>query len=152
MRGKGDGESETRDGASCLTSGSGSADSCALTRVISRFCQRSDHLVSDLSMADIQEWYRAIPPFTRTWFSLSLGTTILGRLLPSVLSFYNAALTPAAVTKLQVWRLVTATFYYPIFSPNAVMHYLTLLYFMYQVSPAVSHLTESGSWLRIMIC
>lgn len=85
-------------------------------------------------MADIQEWYRGIPPFTRTWFSLSLGTSVLGRLLPSVLSFYGAALTPAAFTKLQLWRLVTATFYYPIFSPNAVMHYLTLLYFMYQVS------------------
>lgn len=85
-------------------------------------------------MADIQEWYRSIPPFTRTWFSLSLGTTVMGRLVPSVLSFYSAALTPAVVTKLQVWRLATATFYYPIFSPNAVMHYLTLLYFMYQVS------------------
>ena len=83
-------------------------------------------------MADIQAWYNGIPPFTKTWFSLSVGTTVLGRLVPSMLPFQSVALTPAALTKLQVWRFVTATFYYPAFG-GLVMHYLSLLYFMYQV-------------------
>lgn len=82
-------------------------------------------------MAEIKEWFNNLPPMTRYWFGGSVALPILGRI--GLVSFSLCALTSQFVSKLHLWRPITAIFYYPI-SPGTGFHYLTNLYFLYQYS------------------
>ncbi|KRY31445.1 Derlin-1, partial [Trichinella spiralis] len=81
---------------------------------------------------DFSRWYRSVPEITRYWFS---GTVVLPmlvrfRLLDSYWLFLDYDLV---FHKLQIWRIVTALFYYPI-TPQTGFQYLILLYFLYSYS------------------
>ncbi|VDM42646.1 unnamed protein product [Toxocara canis] len=89
-------------------------------------------------MADFGDWYRSVPEITRYWFTGTTVLPLLGRfglfspyymLLEWHLFFY----------KFQIWRPVTALFYYPL-SPQTGFHWLLMLYFLYNYSKG----TETG--------
>uniref|UniRef100_A0A914ZPE4 Derlin n=1 Tax=Parascaris univalens TaxID=6257 RepID=A0A914ZPE4_PARUN len=84
------------------------------------------------------DWYRSVPEITRYWFTGTTVMPLLGRfglfspyymLLEWHLFFY----------KFQIWRPVTALFYYPL-SPQTGFHWLLMLYFLYNYSKG----TETG--------
>ncbi|KAL3122415.1 hypothetical protein niasHT_001450 [Heterodera trifolii] len=83
-------------------------------------------------MGDFGEWYRSIPLITRYWFTGSTVIPLLGRLglfhpylmlLSWELFFY----------KLQLWRPLSALFYYPV-SPQTGFHWMLMCYFLYNYS------------------
>uniref|UniRef100_A0A3Q4AIY6 Derlin n=1 Tax=Mola mola TaxID=94237 RepID=A0A3Q4AIY6_MOLML len=74
-------------------------------------------------MADIGDWFRSIPIITRTWFSASVAFPIFGVL--RLVDFRNFLL----FCLFQIWRPVTATFYFP-----TGFLYLVNLYFLYHYS------------------
>lgn len=79
-------------------------------------------------MAEIADWFRSLPVFTRYWFGLSVVFPVLGRFRlvnPQhlVLSYDHF------VRGFQIWRPVTSVFFYPM-----GFHYLVNLYFLYSYS------------------
>ncbi|XP_068613580.1 derlin-1 [Brachionichthys hirsutus] len=79
-------------------------------------------------MADIGDWFRSIPPITRTWFGASVALPLIGVL--GLVDFRNFLLFPELVfSRFQLWRPLTATFYFP-----TGFLYLVNLYFLYQYS------------------
>src|SRR2546426_219239 len=107
-------------------------------------------------MSDIGDWFRSLPIFTRYWFALSIVFPLLGRM--GLVSPYYLILNEFFIKKfqvctrnenykfscssnliasfssfLQLWRPVTALFYYPI-TPQTGFHYLMNLYFLYNYS------------------
>ncbi|UYV67712.1 DERL1 [Cordylochernes scorpioides] len=123
-------------------------------------------------MADIGEWYQRMPQFTKWWLSLSLALPLLGRfgllsfrylilspedviynlqlsrleesqhpVLPQLSRLEEPATNPGVV--LQLWRPVTALFYYPI-TPQNGFHYLINLFFLYNYSMRL----ETGTFER----
>lgn len=82
-------------------------------------------------MAEIGDWFNQIPPITRYWFGGSVALPILARL--GVFSPFSLVLTSDFMTNLQLWKPLTALFYYPIMG-NSGLNYLMNLYFIYQYS------------------
>lgn len=82
--------------------------------------------------ADIQDWFRSLPVFTRYWFGLTIAFTLLGRfgLLPAQ---WLVLLWDPLVHNLNLWRPATALFFYPL-SPQTGFHFLINLYFLYNYS------------------
>jgi len=81
---------------------------------------------------DIQDWFKSLPIFTRYWFGLTIGFTLLGRF--GLLSAQWLVLFwEPLVHRFHVWRPVTALFYYPL-SPQTGFHFLINLYFLYNYS------------------
>ncbi|XP_068178939.1 derlin-1 [Antennarius striatus] len=79
-------------------------------------------------MSDIGDWFRSIPPITRTWFGASVAFPLIGVL--GLVHFSNFLLIPELVfNRFQLWRPLTATFYFP-----TGFLYLVNLYFLYQYS------------------
>lgn len=81
---------------------------------------------------DIGDWYRSIPQISRWWFTGSVALPLLGKLgifspMTMILHYYMI------VNKFQIWRPVTALFYYPV-TPQTGFHYLINLYFLYSYS------------------
>ncbi|KAF7639659.1 Derlin [Meloidogyne graminicola] len=83
-------------------------------------------------MGDFGEWYRSIPIITRYWFTGATVIPLMGRfglfspylmLLDFELFFY----------KFQLWRPLTALFYYPV-TPQTGFHWLLMCYFLYNYS------------------
>uniref|UniRef100_A0A915M2H2 Derlin n=1 Tax=Meloidogyne javanica TaxID=6303 RepID=A0A915M2H2_MELJA len=83
-------------------------------------------------MGDFGEWYRSIPLITRYWFTGATVIPLMGRfglfspylmLLDFELFFY----------KFQLWRPLTALFYYPV-TPQTGFHWLLMCYFLYNYS------------------
>jgi len=83
-------------------------------------------------MADVGDWFKSLPMFTRYWFGGTVAVSLLGRfgLLPPQLLVLVYELF---VNKFQIWRPVTALFFYPI-SPNTGFHFLINLYFLVNYS------------------
>ena len=81
---------------------------------------------------DVQDWFKSLPFFTRYWFGGTVLFTLLGRfgLLPASWLFL---FWEPLWYKFQIWRPVTAIFYYPL-SPQTGFHFLINLYFMYNYS------------------
>jgi len=81
---------------------------------------------------DIQDWFKSLPFFTRYWFGGTVLFTLLGRfgLLPASWLFL---FWEPLWYKFQIWRPITAIFYYPL-SPQTGFHFLINLYFMYNYS------------------
>ncbi|KAI8369557.1 Der1-like family-domain-containing protein [Radiomyces spectabilis] len=77
---------------------------------------------------EILEWYRSIPPVTRTLLTLSVTTSVsaaVGLVPPYQLMF----LWPNVSRKLQLWRLVTCFFY-----SGVDLGYAMNLFFLYRYS------------------
>uniref|UniRef100_A0A0V0G5Z3 Derlin n=1 Tax=Triatoma dimidiata TaxID=72491 RepID=A0A0V0G5Z3_TRIDM len=83
-------------------------------------------------MSDIGTWYRSLPIFTRSWLSLSLVFTLLGRFgifkPQQVILLYDPF-----IKNFQIWRPFTALFYYPL-TPSTGFHFLINCYFLYNYS------------------
>lgn len=83
-------------------------------------------------MSDIQAWFNALPRFTRFWFGLTVLFTLVGR-FGLVSAYYLALLYEPLFKQLQIWRPLTALFWYPL-SPQTGFHFLINLYFLYNYS------------------
>ncbi|XP_054547977.1 derlin-1 isoform X1 [Talpa occidentalis] len=83
-------------------------------------------------MSDIGDWFRSIPAITRYWFAATVAVPLVGKLgLISPTYFF---LWPEAfLYRFQIWRPVTATFFFPV-GPGTGFLYLVNLYFLYQYS------------------
>jgi len=83
-------------------------------------------------MSEITDWFKGLPTFTRFWFGLTVGTSLLGKF--GLLHPRNLVLLyEPFVQKFQIWRAATALFYYPL-SPQTGFHFLINLYFLYSYS------------------
>lgn len=80
----------------------------------------------------MQYWYKTIPPLTKVWFTLIVAIPVAGGLhiLTDKLMYLD---WNSLFTDYEIWRLVTATFYYPI-STRTGVHYLVTVYFIYTYS------------------
>ncbi|KAM8735445.1 derlin-1 [Acanthopagrus latus] len=79
-------------------------------------------------MSDIGDWYKSIPLITRSWFTASVAFPLIGVL--RLVDIRNLLLFPELViNRFHIWRLVTATFYFP-----TGFLYLVNLYFLYHYS------------------
>jgi derlin-1 len=80
---------------------------------------------------DAQNWFKSLPIFTRYWFGLTVALTLVGKI--GIVSPYYLILTEDFIKKFQIWRPVTALFFYPL-TPQTGFHFLTNLYFLYTYS------------------
>jgi len=83
-------------------------------------------------MSDIGNWFSTIPLFTRYWFGLSIAFSIIGK-IGIVNGYYLMLGYNELIHGFQIWRPVSAMFYYPI-NPRTGFHWLVLLYFLYTYS------------------
>ncbi|XP_033096363.1 derlin-1-like [Anneissia japonica] len=81
---------------------------------------------------DIGDWYRGIPQITRFWFSASVALPLMAKI--GILNPIHLVLDYTLVVhRFQIWRPITALFFYPI-TPMTGFHYLIMLYFLYSYS------------------
>ncbi|XP_055345227.1 derlin-1-like [Paramacrobiotus metropolitanus] len=90
---------------------------------------------------ELSLWYHSIPQMTKYWFTGSVVLPLLGRfgLINPQYLFLDFA---ATFRHFQLWRPITALFYFPI-SPRTGFHYLLNLYFLYNYSSQL----ESGHFV-----
>ncbi|TKR92318.1 hypothetical protein L596_006999 [Steinernema carpocapsae] len=89
-------------------------------------------------MSDFGDWYRGIPEITRYWMTGCVTASLLGRV--GMFSPYSMLLDWSLFAyKFQIWRPLTALFYYPI-SPQTGFHWLFMMYLMYSYGKS----TETG--------
>jgi len=83
-------------------------------------------------MSDFGIWYRSIPQITRYWFTGATVIPLLGRF-----GFFSPYLMlldwSLFFNKFQIWRPLTALFYYPV-TPQTGFHWLLMCYFLYTYS------------------
>ncbi|KFM74347.1 Derlin-1, partial [Stegodyphus mimosarum] len=83
-------------------------------------------------MSDIGNFFQSLPLFTRYWFSLSIFFPLLGRF--GLVNPMHLILDYSSfIHRFQIWRPVTAVFFYPL-GPNSAFSYLMNLYFLYNYS------------------
>ncbi|PNJ76339.1 DERL1 isoform 3 [Pongo abelii] len=83
-------------------------------------------------MSDIGDWFRSIPAITRYWFAATVAVPLVGKL--GLISPAYLFLWPEAfLYRFQIWRPITATFYFPV-GPGTGFLYLVNLYFLYHYS------------------
>ena len=83
-------------------------------------------------MATPEEWFNSIPPVTRTWFVLALGTTCLATV--KMLSPMSIVFIPEMILeRYEVWRLFTCFFFFGPFGLPFVFN----LYFLVNYSKAL---------------
>lgn len=83
-------------------------------------------------MSELTDWFKSLPIFTRHWFALTILLSLLGRF--SILSPKYLILDYFSIFhSFQIWRPVTALFYYPI-TPQTGFHFLINCYFLYNYS------------------
>lgn len=81
-------------------------------------------------MTDIREWFVSLPIFTRYWFGLSIVFPIIGRF--GFIDPRKFLLSYDLLFKhFQIWRPVTALFFYPV---QSGFRFLANLYFLYTYS------------------
>uniref|UniRef100_A0A1A7XPC2 Derlin n=1 Tax=Iconisemion striatum TaxID=60296 RepID=A0A1A7XPC2_9TELE len=83
-------------------------------------------------MSDIGNWFGSIPLITRWWFAASIFFPLIARLG----LVYGSTLTLSVyqiINRFQLWRPVTATFYFPI-NPGTGFLYLMNLFLLYHYS------------------
>lgn len=89
-------------------------------------------------MDDVSTWFNSLPKFTRYWFGGTVALSLLGRF--GILHPQYLILTyDLFINHFQIWRPITALFFYPI-SPQTGFHFLINLYFLVNYSK----LLESG--------
>lgn len=97
-----------------------------------------------MSMAgsDFSDWYKAIPQISRYWFTGSVVLPLLSRF--GILGAYSLVLLfEPFIYKFQIWRPLTAVFFYPI-TPSSGFSYLINLYFLYSYSTRLETSTFDG--------
>ncbi|CAO1352894.1 unnamed protein product [Diamesa hyperborea] len=99
-------------------------------------------------MSDISNWYKQVPYFTRIWLTATVAISLLAKLqiLPTAFLYLDAALV---FKKFQIWRLVTALFFYP-----TGFHFLMNCFFLYNYSSRLEkdHFTTSpGDYLYLLM-
>lgn len=82
-------------------------------------------------MTDFADWFNTVPLFTRYWLAGTVGLSILGRF--GLLNPYYLILMYEPLKSFQIWRPLTALFYYPL-TPNTGFHFLINCYFLYNYS------------------
>lgn len=83
-------------------------------------------------MSDIGDWFRSIPPITRSWFAGSIIVPLIGKL--GLINPRKLTLAPDLFFgRFHLWRPVTSTLYFPIY-PNTGFLFLVNLYFLYHYS------------------
>ncbi|XP_025024201.1 derlin-1 isoform X2 [Python bivittatus] len=83
-------------------------------------------------MSDLGDWFRSIPLITRYWFAGSIMVPLVGKL--GLISPVYLFLWPDAfINRFQIWRPITATFYFPVGQGTGFL-YLLNLYFLYHYS------------------
>lgn len=83
-------------------------------------------------MPDVKEWFNSLPLFTRYWFGLSVLFPLIGR-FGLINPYYFILHSELLFKHFQIWRPLTALFYYPLTS-GAGFRFLTNLYFLYNYS------------------
>lgn len=83
-------------------------------------------------MAELGDWFRTIPFFTRYWFGGTVAFTLLGR-IGLLNPRYLILQYEPFIHGFQFWRPLTALFYYPL-GPATGFHFLLNLYFLYNYS------------------
>ncbi|XP_065254046.1 derlin-1 [Emys orbicularis] len=83
-------------------------------------------------MSDLGDWFRSIPLITRYWFASSIAVPLIGK-LGLINPAYLFLWPDAFINRFQIWRPLTATFYFPV-GPGTGFLYLVNLYFLYQYS------------------
>lgn len=83
-------------------------------------------------MSALGQWFRSLPLVTRYWFGGTLAFSLLGRFGLLNPRWLILAYEPL-IHSFQIWRPVTALFYYPI-TPRTGFHFLINLYFLYNYS------------------
>ncbi|KAK4825862.1 hypothetical protein QYF61_003136 [Mycteria americana] len=83
-------------------------------------------------MSDLGDWFRSIPLITRYWFAGSIAVPLIGK-LGLVSPVYLFLWPDAFINRFQIWRPITATFFFPV-GPGTGFLYLVNLYFLYQYS------------------
>lgn len=89
-------------------------------------------------MSDLQDWYHSIPQITKYWFTGTVVLPLLGR-FGLINPYYMVLEWTLFFSKFQLWRPVTALFFFPI-TPQTGFQYLIMLYFLYNYSSRL----ESG--------
>lgn len=95
---------------------------------------------------DIGQWYKNIPPITRTWFSASVVVPVAAR-LGLVRPQNLILLIDPIVSNFQIWRLLTAFLFYPM-----GFNYLISLLFIYQYSSRLETSTFNGKPADYIFC
>ena len=113
--------------------------------------------------ADIQDWFRSLPLFTRSWFGGTILFTLLGRfslLSPNWLVLtWETFITKFVIlpssdyllqnnSRFHIWRPVTALFYYPL-SPQTGFHFLINLYFLYNYRWALNPISHRNIYKNV---
>ncbi|XP_022119108.1 derlin-1 [Pieris rapae] len=89
-------------------------------------------------MSEFKDWFNSVPFFTRYWLAATIILSVLGRF--GIFNYYYFILDFNLIFyKFQIWRPITAVFYYPI-SPSTGFHFLINCYFLYSYSQRL----ESG--------
>ncbi|XP_023726227.1 derlin-1 [Cryptotermes secundus] len=83
-------------------------------------------------MSDLGDWFKGIPFFTRWWLALTVGFTLFGR-FGIFKSHQLVLLYEPFIKQFQIWRPVTALFYYPL-TPYTGFTFLINCYFLYNYS------------------
>jgi len=83
-------------------------------------------------MSDFSTWFKSIPYFTRHWLALTIGFSLLGR-FGFVSGYHFYLLYEHTLKQWQLWRPVTALFFYPI-TRETGFHFLINCYFLLQYS------------------
>ncbi|XP_067005994.2 derlin-1 [Anabrus simplex] len=79
-------------------------------------------------MSDISDWFNRLPFFTRWWLSLTVGLSLIGKI--GLINPYRLMLFyEPFIKQFQIWRPITAVFYYP-----TGFHFLFNCYFLYNYS------------------
>ncbi|VDP08330.1 unnamed protein product [Soboliphyme baturini] len=81
--------------------------------------------------SDLAAWFQRIPHITKYWFTGSVVLPLAARF--GLVNPYYLILVYELIKKFQLWRPVTALFYYPI-TPQTGFQYLIMIYFLYSYS------------------
>lgn len=93
-------------------------------------------------MSDIADWYYKIPFFTRWWLTLTIAFSLAGRF--GLVRMYSMVLLyEPLMNNYEIWRPITAIFYYPI-TPMTGFRFLVNLYFLYSYSLRLESSDFSG--------
>ncbi|KAM3175329.1 hypothetical protein ACTXT7_008757 [Hymenolepis weldensis] len=91
---------------------------------------------------DLADAYYSIPRLTRYWFTATVVLSVIGRF--GLIDSFNLILSwDKFFYNFELWRPITALFFYPI-TPYTGFHFLINLYFLYSYSTRLETSTFSG--------
>lgn len=98
-------------------------------------------------MSEFSTWYNTIPKFTRYWLTATVGLSLAGKLgiVPPGLLYFETYLV---FQKFQIWRPLTALFFYP---PS--FHFLMNCFFLYNYSSRLEkdhYLASPGDFIYML--